>query len=275
MKIVQKVLSHGLLITFFIAVFLIYFYRAELFPQWFAAQNVEQPEQTAASAVPAPVVSAPVTTSKPQTPVEETPTAGTGQAGIPAIDDPAEAQTGAVAPQEPAHAQPGESLPDKPAGSAALTDASQPAAGTVQESTASASSVDQTALAPSAEPSPPPPEEPLAPQVESRVSDASLEQQLKAARELYWKNDAAGAEKAYSAITAAHPDRADAWGELGNVYFNLGRWNEAADAYYRAANLLIDQGQPQRAASMLRVLHGLDSGKGGEIEERLKTDGVL
>ena len=36
MKLVQKVLSHGLLIAFFVAVFFVYMNRAELFPQWFS-----------------------------------------------------------------------------------------------------------------------------------------------------------------------------------------------------------------------------------------------
>ena len=38
MKIIQKILSHGLLIAFFVAVFFIYLYRGDLFPQWFDKQ---------------------------------------------------------------------------------------------------------------------------------------------------------------------------------------------------------------------------------------------
>ena len=35
MKLLQKILSHGLLIAFFVAVFFLYLYRVDLFPQWF------------------------------------------------------------------------------------------------------------------------------------------------------------------------------------------------------------------------------------------------
>ena len=38
MKLIQKILSHGLLIAFFVAVFFLYLYRADLFPQWFDEQ---------------------------------------------------------------------------------------------------------------------------------------------------------------------------------------------------------------------------------------------
>lgn len=64
MKLVQKILSHGLLIAFFIAVFFLYLYRQSLFPQWFGtesqsvarhSESTQQeraaPEQAPASAV--------------------------------------------------------------------------------------------------------------------------------------------------------------------------------------------------------------------------------
>ena len=58
MKIVQKIFSHGLLIAFFVAVFFVYLYRGELFPQWFdkQAQTEVTPSQSAAQQ--SPVVSA-------------------------------------------------------------------------------------------------------------------------------------------------------------------------------------------------------------------------
>jgi hypothetical protein len=46
MKLIQKILSHGLLIAFFVGVFFLYLYRADLFPQWFGeeAQSVAMME---------------------------------------------------------------------------------------------------------------------------------------------------------------------------------------------------------------------------------------
>ena len=37
MRLFQKILSHGLLIGFFGAVFFLYLYRVDLFPQWFGS----------------------------------------------------------------------------------------------------------------------------------------------------------------------------------------------------------------------------------------------
>ena len=61
MKIVQKIFSHGLLIAFFVAVFFIYLYRGELFPQWFDKQaqtEVTPSPSPSAAAQTSPVVSA-------------------------------------------------------------------------------------------------------------------------------------------------------------------------------------------------------------------------
>jgi len=56
MKVVQKILSHGLLIAFMVAAFFIVTNRAELFPQWFAKLQASSSkavsEQPAAPAVP-------------------------------------------------------------------------------------------------------------------------------------------------------------------------------------------------------------------------------
>ena len=48
MRLLQKILSHGLLIGFFVAVFFLYLYRVDLFPQWFGgkAQTVATPSET-------------------------------------------------------------------------------------------------------------------------------------------------------------------------------------------------------------------------------------
>jgi tetratricopeptide (TPR) repeat protein len=109
--------------------------------------------------------------------------------------------------------------------------------------------------------------------VASAKGDNAYIRQLEEARQLYWNNDLQAAAEAYSSLTAAYPQRADSWGELGNLYFNAGRWNDAADAYYRAIDLLIDQREPGRARHMLRVLHGLDAGKASELEQRLDRVG--
>jgi len=61
MKLVQKLLSHGLLITFFVAVFFVYLYRVELFPQWFGeqAQSVAERSKPATQQEPLAAQTAP------------------------------------------------------------------------------------------------------------------------------------------------------------------------------------------------------------------------
>ncbi|MFQ5644190.1 MAG: hypothetical protein ACE5FQ_10910, partial [Thiogranum sp.] len=62
MKLVQKILSHGLLIAFIVAAFFIYMNRVDLFPQWFAkpapatvSPSQATPDSPAAATVEAPV----------------------------------------------------------------------------------------------------------------------------------------------------------------------------------------------------------------------------
>lgn len=112
MKLVQKVLSHGLLIAFFVAVFFIYMNRMELFPQWFAKPapattehsrvEVESPA-TVATQVPRPDEGGSMQDIVPARPdtvvsesVDETPAAAPGdnqaQAGAEAVQPDTEPQ---------------------------------------------------------------------------------------------------------------------------------------------------------------------------------------
>jgi tetratricopeptide (TPR) repeat protein len=105
----------------------------------------------------------------------------------------------------------------------------------------------------------------------SQSSD--YEQRLAAARTHFWQRDIGAAMQAYESLTTAYPDSAEAWGELGNVSFKLGHWSQAAEAYSHAVSLLIERGETERAQHLLRVLHGLDADKAGELERRMKKPG--
>jgi hypothetical protein len=102
------------------------------------------------------------------------------------------------------------------------------------------------------------------------VAGPDYQQGLAEARQRFWAQDLSGAVSVYENLTRAYPDRADAWGELGNVKFRLGQWSAAADAYYTAISLLADQGEDARARQLLKILHGLDAEKASELEERLR-----
>ena len=309
MKVVQKVLSHGLLITFFIAVFLIYFYRVQLFPQWFSAEPSAETVKESASVTTAPATPAadPVVM---QDAVPEVTTDASGLSssgtetgiavqGEPAArpldrtfpqETPASTENTAVAEPEPDRYRPVEDMPavaepaqrssDEPP---AQEDVHADMNDEIFRPLATDRNVEESRQTTSAG------KQPEVPMADARVPDTAapvqedavpggnqtLEEQLAAARVLFWNQEMDNAEKAYSGITVAYPENADAWGELGNVYVKLGRWSDAAGAFFKAANLLIDQGQSQRAANMLRVLYGLDAERGGELEERLKENGAL
>lgn len=118
-------------------------------------------------------------------------------------------------------------------------------------------------------------EEPLSssPVVTSEKDSNAVQESLENARSLYWKRDVEAAVFAYQQVVTTDPNHAQAWGELGNLYFNHGRWAEAADSYYAAGMLLVDQGDPERASQILRVLYGLDSAKGEKLQKRLESSG--
>ena len=68
-------------------------------------------------------------------------------------------------------------------------------------------------------------------------------------------------------MIADSTDNYDAYGELGNVYFNQGKKVEAAAAYYEAASLLVKLGNVRRADSLLPLLNYLDTDKAVQLKE--------
>ncbi len=94
------------------------------------------------------------------------------------------------------------------------------------------------------------------------VADADLQE----ARDAFWRRDFAAAEEHYQQVIAADDANADAYGELGNLYFQQGEWERAASAYFEAAQRLVASGQAQRAQAILPVLRGLDAERANELE---------
>lgn len=88
-----------------------------------------------------------------------------------------------------------------------------------------------------------------------------------AARKSFYQRDYAQSEKSYQKVIANSSDNFDAYGELGNVYFNQGKNKQAAAAYYEAAAILVRKGQVVRAKSLMGLLRNLDK----PTAEKLKT----
>lgn len=241
MKFIQHFLSKGLLIAIAILAALGYHFRADLFPQWFAAPA--QKEQAAQSSQPAQpaqptdntsmVVPPPPPISVVPAPAQDIPAASLETPPTPLLD-PMSEQTEQMPPPRFRPEDVPESAADMP------------------QELASQPSNDDAAI--------------TAPAVEATAS-------LDSARAAFWAQDFTQAEKIYQQLASADPAAADPLGELGNLYYTQGRWTDAADAYAGAVTRLAAVGDMPRARHLLRVLDGLDPERAQAVWESISVGG--
>lgn len=91
------------------------------------------------------------------------------------------------------------------------------------------------------------------------------------ARRSFYQRNYELSESSYQEVIANTEDNYDAYGELGNVYFNQGKNKQAAAAYYEAAAILIRKGQVNRAKSLMGLLRHLDAAKATELQELIDS----
>ena len=92
---------------------------------------------------------------------------------------------------------------------------------------------------------------------------------LAKAREAFWLRDFEVAEQQYRKLTQLEPDNPDGYGELGNMYFSQGKWDEAAAAYYEAGSRLLQEGLIAEAREMLEVIRGLNGPQADDLEAQI------
>jgi tetratricopeptide (TPR) repeat protein len=92
-----------------------------------------------------------------------------------------------------------------------------------------------------------------------------------AARESFYLRKYDLSEQSYQKVIDSTEDNVDAYGELGNVYFNQGKKEQAASAYFEAAAILVRQGQVDRARSLMGLLRHLDKSKAGELQKLIDS----
>ncbi|HHH43756.1 MAG TPA: hypothetical protein ENK49_06430 [Gammaproteobacteria bacterium] len=309
MKLVQKILSHGLLITFIVLAFFFYMNRVELFPQWFS-----KPAPTAVSRAPAvvdkPAAAVPDPEADRDAPLappvevesvevdqgivapEQVAPVSAGQSPVVEPDTSAETaiaepagnpeQGGAVTAAAPvavspapdaavADSRPSAETESPDAAVAAEAEAMQPVvANTAEEITASVDVQTQTA----AETAPAVAEPPQpAGEPETADSDTVFQQQLELARAYFWKRDIQAALQAYRILSENWPEHAEVWGEMGNLYFSIRRKPEAVNAYAHAIELLTAQGDRAQARALLDVVYRLDARRAGQLEMSLRQAG--
>ena len=100
---------------------------------------------------------------------------------------------------------------------------------------------------------------------------ASQQDLLIQAREAFWRRDVAKAEELYSKLTEAQPGNPDLWGELGNLYFSQNKIKEASDAYYKAAEILIEEGHIRQVENLMGIIGNVDQEKARELFERMQS----
>ena len=74
------------------------------------------------------------------------------------------------------------------------------------------------------------------------------------ARDAFARGDTNGAVAIYNEIIKSDANNTDARGELGNVYYSTGRQQEAAQAYYDTAKLMIAKNEIDRVEALLPVI---------------------
>jgi thioredoxin-like negative regulator of GroEL len=93
--------------------------------------------------------------------------------------------------------------------------------------------------------------------------------QLNTAREAFANGNADASITAYQAYLKDNADNADARGELGNVYYLTGKLPEAAQAYYDASKLLIEQKHPERVPALLPIIGQVNPALADELAQKL------
>lgn len=94
------------------------------------------------------------------------------------------------------------------------------------------------------------------------------------ARKSFYQRKYELSEQSYRDVINNTTDNFDAYGELGNVYFNQGKNAEAADAYFEAASILVRKGQVRRAKSLMGLLRHLDDSKAVELQKLIDAADV-
>lgn len=101
--------------------------------------------------------------------------------------------------------------------------------------------------------------------------DTSTVASIGQARQAFWARDLVKAEHLYREFLKREPTVADAWGELGNIYYGQAKWQQAADAYAQASIQLLDQGQYAQAMFLHYVVRGLDPAQATRIDEKMRA----
>jgi len=250
MKLVQKILSHGLLIAFIVAAIFIYTRRDVLLPQWEGKLPTETGVKDTSDQVK-------------QEPFKNTDPPGTLSVSEPDHEkkqvltevltpEPSEPAT-VVQPEPDQEALPQEALPEVEIQQEKDTPAAVKDVVTQH----------QTDTEP-VEALPPPP---------VNVPDIKFQKQLAKARRYFWQHNLPAAAAAYQVLAEDYPENPDVWGEIGNFYFTLQQRQPVIRSYSRSVELLIERGELMSARRLVDVLYRLGSPRARNFEIQIQQAG--
>ncbi len=103
------------------------------------------------------------------------------------------------------------------------------------------------------------------------VSEVIIEQDelLFQARKAYWDKDYQKAIASYQQLIQKEKDNADYLGELGNIYYALNDFPNAARHYYQAAMALIKNNQYEHARQLVSPVTAMNRELGEELKRKL------
>ncbi len=267
MKLIQKILSHGLLIAFIVGAIFAYTQRSIWFPEWFGHRaRATQPLSPATSEVSASEGIGPARMQPSAPAVQAAP------AATPAKAADADSAGKTFAPEMDVAGTMPSARTDADVASPPTPEATAPPpqAGTT---TAPAESVARAEIAPAPLAADNSDQSQARPPPAAAGTDRELEKRLEKARRRYWQRDLSGAAMAYQALGEDYPDNPAVWGEMGNIYFHMRQREPAAEAYSRCVELLFQQGASLHARRLLSVLYRLDAARAHELERHLQQAG--
>lgn len=256
MKLLRYLLSHGILLLLLVALAFAYYYRAQLFSSDINARIDGVVNKSLAwtevfadkRSTTSPSMEQPQASS-PEVNNIESPTA---EPSMP-VPVTARQDQDVVISQEMGEQQ-SEQANEQAAEQEALpTPAAEPATSTAMANT-DESSTEQAAV------------EPVNDQTAAANPQLDL---LNQARIAFQSGKADESIKLYEELRELNPSDPNVHGELGNVLYAQGKWQQAGEAYYEAATRLLEQGQGGQVQYLYRIIQGLDQESAEKLRSRL------
>jgi tetratricopeptide (TPR) repeat protein len=99
----------------------------------------------------------------------------------------------------------------------------------------------------------------------------SHSEMINQARLLHLTGNSSNAIELYRELAEVYPDDPNVVGELGNVYYLKGDWEQASLAYYEAAIRLQKLRMTEQIHYLYLVIHGLDPDVAEKLREQLES----